>query len=106
MEMRIITETQLCEYEAWLREAEKSDATMEKYLRDVRAFLGYMQSGAVEKTAVMAYKQQLIERGYAVRSINSMLASLNSFFDFWVGRIAWCGASERSGRRIARRRRS
>lgn len=24
MEMRIITETQLCEYEAWLREAEKS----------------------------------------------------------------------------------
>ena len=42
MEMRMITETQLCEYEAWLREAEKSDATMEKYLRDVRAFLGYM----------------------------------------------------------------
>ena len=82
MEMRIITETQLCEYEAWLREAEKSDATMEKYLRDVRAFLGYMQGGAVEKTAVMAYKQQLIERGYAVRSINSMLASLNSFFRF------------------------
>ena len=82
MEMRIITETQLCEYEAWLQEAEKSDATMEKYLRDVRAFLGYMQSGAVEKTAVMAYKQQLIERGYAVRSINSMLASLNSLLDF------------------------
>lgn len=82
MEIRMITETQLCEYEAWLREAEKSDATMEKYLRDVRAFLGYMQSGAVEKTAVMAYKQQLIERGYAVRSINSMLASLNSFFRY------------------------
>lgn len=40
MEMRIITETQLCKYEAWLREAEKSDATMEKYLRDVRAFFG------------------------------------------------------------------
>lgn len=92
MEMRIITETQLCEYEAWLREAEKSDATMEKYLRDVRAFLGYMQSGAVEKTAVMAYKQQLIERGYAVRSINSMLASLNSFFRY----LGWNDCTVRS----------
>ena len=92
MEMRIITETQLCEYEAWLREAEKSDATMEKYLRDVRAFLGYMQSGAVEKTAVMAYKQQLIERGYAVRSINSMLASLNSSFRY----LGWNDCTARS----------
>lgn len=30
----------------------------------------------------MAYKQTLRERGYAVRSINSMLASLNSLLDF------------------------
>ena len=36
----------------------------------------------VTKEVVMAYKQSLLEKGYAVRSINSMLASLNSFLDF------------------------
>jgi site-specific recombinase XerD len=30
----------------------------------------------------MAYKQQLMEKGYAVGSVNSMLASLNSFLRF------------------------
>ena len=35
----------------------------------------------------MDYKQSLIKRGYAIRSINSMLASLNSLFTFleWNG---------------------
>lgn len=30
----------------------------------------------------MAYKKSLVEKGYAVSSINSMLASLNSLLDF------------------------
>ena len=38
--------------------------------------------GEITKETVIAYKQGLIDDGYAVRSINSMLASLNSLFSF------------------------
>lgn len=55
---------------------------MEKYLRDVRAFLVFSGQTAITKDLVMTYKQALLEKNYAVRSINSMLASLNSLLDF------------------------
>jgi hypothetical protein len=36
----------------------------------------------VIKELVVAWKKNLVEQGYAVRSINSMLASVNSLFSF------------------------
>ena len=61
---------------------EKSDATREKYVRDVRAFLNYMSTaGYINKEKVVEYKQYLQEH-YAVTSINSMLAAINRFFKF------------------------
>lgn len=60
---------------------EKSAATVEKYLRDVRAFAAFAGGKSVNRELVMAYKRHLQER-YAVRSVNSMLASLNSFWAF------------------------
>lgn len=62
---------------------EKSTATVEKYLRDARAFLVFAGQSNITKELVVAYKSMLIEQGYAVRSINSMLASLNSLLNFW-----------------------
>ena len=55
--------------------------TIEKYIRDVKAFSVYTQNTAVTKEIVIAYKKHLQEN-YAVRSINSMLASINSLFAF------------------------
>lgn len=55
---------------------------MEKYLRDVRAFVVYVAGEAVTKEIMMEYKKYLQVQEYAVRSINSMLASLNSLLDF------------------------
>ena len=55
---------------------------MEKYLRDARAFLVFADQRNVTKELVVSYKSELIEKGYAVRSVNFMLASLNSLFDF------------------------
>ena len=63
-------------------EEEKSDATIEKYIRDVTAFATYINGAAITKETVIAYKQHLLDESYAVRSINSMLASLNSLFCF------------------------
>lgn len=82
MEKQILTEETLSAFCKELRRQEKSRATQEKYLRDIRAFRLFLQGRAVSKEQVLAYKEALQDRGYAVRSINSMLASLNSLFAF------------------------
>ena len=59
---------------------ERSAATIQKYIRDIKAFAKYAE-GAVTRETVIAYKKHLQEH-YAVRSVNSMLASINSLFLF------------------------
>ncbi len=77
-----ISTDQLQKFASHLSREEKSDATQEKYLRDVQAFCAYKGGREITKELVVAWKKQLIEDGYAVRSVNSMLASVNSFLDF------------------------
>ena len=73
----------LVDYEKVLVEEEKSQATIEKYMRDVRKFFQYVEEtesqGNITKEIVLSYKRSLIEK-YAPVSVNSMLASLNHFF--------------------------
>ena len=65
------------------RQDEKSKATLEKYNRDILAFYSFLpEDKRVDKEKVIDYKTHLIEADYAVASINSMLASLNHYFDF------------------------
>ena len=59
---------------------ERSAATIQKYIRDIKAFVKYTE-GAVTRETVIAYKKHLQEH-YAVRSVNSMLASINRLFVF------------------------
>ena len=70
-------------YEKVLIEEEKSQATIEKYMRDVRKFFQYVEEmgkkEGITKEIVLSYKRSLIEE-YAPSSVNSMLASLNHFF--------------------------
>lgn len=82
MEERELTETRILSFHQYLIREEKSTATVEKYLRDVRAFAAFIGKAAVTKEQVLAYKQYLVQEKYAVRSINSMLASLNSLLVF------------------------
>lgn len=79
--MKLSTE-QIKKFATYLFQEEKSNATQEKYLRDVQAFCVYTADKEITKELVAAWKRQLIESGYAVRSINSMLASVNSLLDF------------------------
>ncbi len=69
-------------FASYLRSEEKSRATAEKYVRDVRAFLAYAAGGEITRELAICWKEDLEEKGYAVRSINSMLAALNSFLSF------------------------
>lgn len=60
---------------------EKADLTVEKYVRDVKAFFKFAGKGELTKEKVLEYKKSLVEK-YAPASVNSMLSSLNAFFDF------------------------
>lgn len=77
-----LSNQEIQEFANYLCREEKSAATQEKYLRDVRVFYVYADDNEITKELVVAWKKQLIENGYAVRSINSMLASVNSLLDF------------------------
>ena len=82
MEQRRLSEYSVKKFQEYLVEEEKSNATVEKYIRDIQAFMKFADCGEVKKILVMDYKQQLIADGYAVRSVNSMLASINSYLTF------------------------
>ena len=79
-----ITQATLECFAAYLKSKERSELTIEKYLRDVRKFAGYLNGDEVTKEAVTGFKEMLCEKGYAIRSINSMLAAINSFL-IYVG---------------------
>lgn len=81
MKGRIITAKTIAEFREHLILEERSQITIEKYIRDVKAFAAYAQNGTITKETVIAYKKYLQEN-YAVRSVNSMLASINSLFAF------------------------
>ena len=73
---------QIGAFATYLCREEKSRATQEKYLRDVQLFCAYAGGNEITKDLIVAWKGYLAEQGYAVRSINSMLASVNSLFSF------------------------
>lgn len=82
MKIKFLTEKQITAFTTYLKNEEKSKNTIEKYIRDVKAFFIYMNDAEITKEAVISYKNKLLSENYAIRSINSMLASLNSLFSF------------------------
>lgn len=81
MEERILEQAAIARFREHLILEKKSPATVEKYLRDIRAFAVYMRGKVVRKAAVIDYKK-LLQKKYAVRSVNSTLASINGLFSF------------------------
>jgi len=77
-----ITQTSLQAYGAYLRREEKSAATREKYLHDVRSFARWLAGRPVTREAVAAWKDHLLALRYAPTTVNAALAALNSLFRF------------------------
>lgn len=86
MSERKVSDQELDAFREHLLREEKSMVTVEKYLRDARTFFCFAGEQEVTKELTVAYKKSLEEKNYAIRSINSMLASVNSFLEFmgWV----------------------
>ena len=79
--MRKITIEMTKSFEEYLISQEKAQATVNKYLYDIREFQSWLDGQELCKSAVLSYKLHLCER-YAPTSVNAALSSLNCFFNF------------------------
>lgn len=79
--MRKITNELILKFKEYLVSEEKSSATLEKYIRDITAFVAWICGRELNKERVLEYKQNIVA-SYAPASVNSMLSSLNSFFAY------------------------
>ena len=81
--------TEIERYTAFLHKSEKTEGTIEKYVRDVRSFIEWIGKEALCKEKVIAWKESLIESKYEPVTINSMLSSLNLFLKY-IGKADCC----------------
>ncbi|MBQ3199042.1 MAG: tyrosine-type recombinase/integrase [Firmicutes bacterium] len=77
-----ISLTDLAEFAVYLQDEERSEGTVEKYLRDVRHFIEWAGGRQINKQAVGEWKEHLIAMGYQPVTVNSMLAAINTLCNF------------------------
>lgn len=78
---KTITQDLIENFKNHLINEEKASATLEKYMRDIKAFSEWTLGSELDKRKVLDYKEYLIGK-FAPASVNSVLSSLNSFFEF------------------------
>ena len=86
MKERYVTAKAIAEFKEHLILEERSEITVEKYIRDVKAFAAYTLNGTITKETVIAYKKHLQEN-YAVRSVNTM-KDLTLFCRLYVAQVS------------------
>lgn len=91
-------------FEAYLRQEERSGGTIEKYRRDALAFAAFLAGRPLNKENVLAWKAHLLQAGYAMTTVNSMLAATNRLLAF-LGLAACNVKLVRLQRRLFRDRR-
>lgn len=60
----------------------RSPGTIEKYLRDVRAFAAWLDGRTLNRENAAGWRDHLLRSGYAPVTINSMLSAVNRFLKF------------------------
>ena len=79
--MNEITKRTIDAYKNYLIEEEKCSVTIEKYIRDITAFVNWAEGNEITKALVLEYKSMLTQQ-YAPASVNSVLSSLNGYFNY------------------------
>ena len=80
MERQTVTEERIRRFAGILAGEERSAGTIEKYVRDVRKFAAWLDGEEVSRERAAAWRDSLLERGYAPVTVNSMVAAVNRFF--------------------------
>ena len=75
--MRKITNELIHSFKNYLIEEEKSENTIEKYIRDITFFVTWLCGQEVTKILALDYKKELCEK-YAPASVNAARAAANS----------------------------
>ncbi len=79
------TRSELEAFAGYLRAEEREPATIEKYLRDIRAFLTWSEGRDMSRELSAAWKDHLKRSGLQPETVNSKLSALNKFL-FFLGR--------------------
>lgn len=79
-----LTRSKQLAFRSYLIEAERSNATISKYVHDVSELVEFVCKREISKAIIVEYKSHLIEK-YKPSSVNSKLAAVNSFLEF-IGR--------------------
>lgn len=73
-----VSESDIVYFTEQLIKDERSENTIRKYVRDVRAFANFLGTGTLCKESLIRYKNELTKR-YSPASVNSMLVAVNRF---------------------------
>lgn len=82
MQERNVTETEIRAYQEVLRQNERAEGTVEKYMHDVRAFAAWLAGRPMNKEVGVQWKEYLQQEGYAPATVNSMIAAVNGLLRF------------------------
>ena len=80
MKKRKLTQKLMARFEYELQQQERSAATVEKYLHDVRQFWNWLNGRLVTQQAVVEWKGHLLTQNYEAGTINGKLAAINALF--------------------------
>lgn len=81
MVVHYLSATMLKKYQLFLQGEERSKATIQKYMRDIKKFLDFCGEKEMTKAAVIEFKEYLLNC-YSAVSTNSILAAVNGFLSF------------------------
>jgi integrase len=77
-----INEENIATYIDYLKDEERAPATIEKYIRDIRAFMCFLDGAEITKQLALEWRSSLFEN-HAPTTINTKVAALNGFFEFF-----------------------
>lgn len=77
-----ITQKILQKFEIWLKEDERENGTIQKYLRDIKRFADWMRTKRWTRENIVAWKNILLKKKYSPVTVNSMIAAVNKLFSF------------------------
>lgn len=74
-----VNENTLSAFEAWLRGEGRSRGTIDKYLRDIRELVHWLDGRELTKETAVLWREHLLSGGYAPVTANSKLAAVNAY---------------------------
>lgn len=82
MKQTKLNELMLDKYKQYLMEEEKSQNTIHKYMHDVYDFYCFLPNDKIITKEIMILYKQKLSNLYKINTINSMLISIHSLFDY------------------------